>query len=105
LGGNCDAWGFVGIAHPNGYITQYGHLSSIIVGKGAAVTQGQIIGYTGNTSPQVDPAKQLGPHLHFEVLKPWPGEFPLVIDPYGWTGAGVDPLYSASKVAPQRLWQ
>jgi murein DD-endopeptidase MepM/ murein hydrolase activator NlpD len=49
------------IEHGNGLATAYGHQSSIAVGVGAAVAQGQIIGYVGCTG------YCFGAHLHFEV--------------------------------------
>ncbi len=51
------------IRHPNGYKTLYGHLSGFAKGvkRGAAVTQGQLIGYVGSTGIST------GPHLHFEM--------------------------------------
>ena len=52
---------YVVISHPNGTQTVYGHLSSVIVGQGQSVVQGQVIGYSGNTG------KSTGAHLHFEV--------------------------------------
>jgi murein DD-endopeptidase MepM/ murein hydrolase activator NlpD len=52
---------YVVVSHPNGTQTVYGHLSSVIVGQGQYVVQGQVIGYSGNTG------KSTGAHLHFEI--------------------------------------
>ena len=41
--------------------TCYGHQSSFGTSNGASVSQGQVIGYSGNTG------NSTGPHLHFEV--------------------------------------
>lgn len=49
------------IQHP-GYITTYSHMSEKRVNVGERVTQGQIIGKTGDTG------FVSGPHLHFEVI-------------------------------------
>jgi murein DD-endopeptidase MepM/ murein hydrolase activator NlpD len=49
------------IDHGGGVATAYGHQSSIAVGCGQSVGQGQVIGYVGNTG------NSTGPHLHFEV--------------------------------------
>ena len=49
------------IDHGNGIATAYGHQSSVAVGSGQAVAQGQTIGYVGSTGHST------GPHLHFEV--------------------------------------
>jgi murein DD-endopeptidase MepM/ murein hydrolase activator NlpD len=54
--GNC-----VVVDHGNGLATLYAHASSILVGVGQSVGQGEtiaLVGSTGNSS---------GPHLHFEV--------------------------------------
>lgn len=59
------------IDHGNGYQTLYAHLSSVSVGCGQAVSQGQVIGAGGSTG------NSTGPHLHFEVrygggyVNPW----------------------------------
>ncbi|MEQ1648214.1 MAG: M23 family metallopeptidase [Hyphomicrobiaceae bacterium] len=51
------------IRHANGYRTTYSHMSRFASGisEGARVTQGQVIGFIGNTGLST------GPHLHFEV--------------------------------------
>jgi murein DD-endopeptidase MepM/ murein hydrolase activator NlpD len=51
----------VAIDHGRGISTAYGHQSSIAVGNGQTVSQGQVIGYVGCTG------HCFGPHLHFEV--------------------------------------
>jgi murein DD-endopeptidase MepM/ murein hydrolase activator NlpD len=62
LAGWVDGYGnYTCIDHGGGMATCYAHQSSIGVGTGQHVTQGQVIGYTGCTG------HCLGPHLHFEV--------------------------------------
>ena len=54
---------YVKIKHSNGMYTLYAHLKygSISVNKGDTVSEGQVIGYMGNTG------HSFGAHLHFEV--------------------------------------
>lgn len=52
---------YIVVRHPNGTQTLYAHLSSLSVGVGAYVEQGETIGGMGNTG------KSTGTHLHFEV--------------------------------------
>jgi murein DD-endopeptidase MepM/ murein hydrolase activator NlpD len=57
-----DGYGnLVAIDHGRGLSTAYAHQSSIAVGLGQTVSQGQTIGYVGCTG------HCFGPHLHFEV--------------------------------------
>lgn len=52
----------VEINHGNGYVTRYGHNSSLAVKIGDRVIKGQTIARIGNTG------RSTGPHVHFEVL-------------------------------------
>ncbi len=56
--GNC-----IIISHGNGNSTLYGHLSGYNVTTDQQVTQGQVIGYSGNTG------NSTGPHLHFGIIE------------------------------------
>ena len=49
------------VDHGNGIATAYGHNTSVTVGVGQSVAQGQLIAYSGNTGHST------GPHVHFEV--------------------------------------
>jgi murein DD-endopeptidase MepM/ murein hydrolase activator NlpD len=53
----------VKVRHPNGYETEYLHLSSIAVRTGARVGQGDVIGRVGQTGLAT------GPHLHYGMKK------------------------------------
>lgn len=72
---------YIKIKHSGAINTAYGHLSRIVVRNGQHVSQGQIIGYTGNSGYST------GPHLHYEVIK---------------NGRFVNPL-SFVKQEPQKL--
>ena len=52
---------YVVIQHGNGSQTLYSHASSVIVGIGERVQQGQVIAYVGATG------KATGAHVHFEI--------------------------------------
>lgn len=56
------SWGNNVLLYHNGtYSTRYAHMSSMAVSVGQYVSQGQVIGYVGNTG------NSFGDHLHFEV--------------------------------------
>lgn len=113
--GGCGIWGYVGIDHGNGYVTQYGHLSRIDVQSGDEINAGALIGLTGQSSPptkdkngNVTKLYSVPPHFHFEVLKensgsPYGYAF---VDPYGWEGdPRNDPLEKATGIPNVRLWK
>ncbi len=58
------AGNYVRILHPNGVVTFYGHLNSILVSAGQQVSVGARIGLMGNTGYTIG---MTGCHLHFEV--------------------------------------
>ena len=70
---NVNSWGnYIKIDHGNGYTTLYAHMKyTPEVGLNQWVSQGQIIGYVGNTGnvdPMPTPANPTaGSHLHLEV--------------------------------------
>lgn len=64
VAGYSGAYGIlVEIRHNDGYISRYGHCSSVTVKPGDKVYKGQQISYSGNTG------RSTGPHLHFEIRK------------------------------------
>ncbi|MFE9677523.1 M23 family metallopeptidase [Streptomyces sp. NPDC006259] len=64
------------VRHPDGYFTQYAHLSRIDVRKGGRVAAGQRLGLAGATG------NVTGPHLHFEVrITPYMGS---AVSPLPW---------------------
>ncbi len=63
--GNRSYGNFVKIKHEDGYYTLYAHLKEVYVKKGQKVTQGQKIGFMGDTG------NAYGVHLHFEIRNPY----------------------------------
>ena len=53
----------VRIAHGEGLLTSYSHMSQIVAEEGAPVRAGQLIGYVGSSGLST------GPHLHYEVRR------------------------------------
>jgi murein DD-endopeptidase MepM/ murein hydrolase activator NlpD len=57
------------IAHGDGLISVYGHMSRCAIGRGEQVSAGQVIGYAGSSGWST------GAHLHFEVRVGYPNVF------------------------------
>ena len=55
------AGNYVSINHLDGFSSVYMHMSHYVVSAGQSVSQGQLIGYVGNTGIST------GPHLHFGI--------------------------------------
>ena len=70
--GNC-----VDIKHDNGFLTRYGHNSSVACKVGDHVGSGQLIAHSGSTG------RSTGPHLHFEMHKNG-----AIVNPLNYTGPG-----------------
>jgi len=62
-GWNNQGYGNLVIVENGPYQTYYAHLSSIPVNVGDQVSQGQVIGLSGNTG------NSTGPHLHYEIRR------------------------------------
>lgn len=60
---------YITILHPNGVVTLYAHLSAFGRGitPGVSVSQGQVIGFMGNTGNVISESGGTGSHLHFET--------------------------------------
>jgi murein DD-endopeptidase MepM/ murein hydrolase activator NlpD len=61
----------VEVVHPGGVHTRYGHLSRVLVEKGALLEPGDLVGLAGNTGLST------GPHLHFELWREGRAQDPL----------------------------
>jgi murein DD-endopeptidase MepM/ murein hydrolase activator NlpD len=53
----------VRIAHGDGLLTSYSHMSRIVAPEGGVVRRGELIGYVGSSGLST------GPHLHYEVWR------------------------------------
>jgi murein DD-endopeptidase MepM/ murein hydrolase activator NlpD len=64
VGYDADGWGnFIVIDNGEGWQALYAHCHTILVARGASVTEGQPIATVGNTGAST------GPHLHMEVIR------------------------------------
>jgi len=66
-GWNGGAGNYLTILHPNGVVTMYGHLQTILVSSGQPVSQGQIIALMGGQPGTPGAGRSSGCHLHFGV--------------------------------------
>jgi murein DD-endopeptidase MepM/ murein hydrolase activator NlpD len=53
----------VRIAHDDGLVSSYSHMSRMVVAPGSMVQRGELIGYVGSSGLST------GPHLHYEVIQ------------------------------------
>lgn len=61
--GRAGAYGeMIEVAHVDGFVSRYAHLSRRHVNEGDTIERGQLIGLLGNTG------RSTGPHLHYEVV-------------------------------------
>lgn len=76
----------VQVAHVDGVVTSYSHLSGTAVGRGMRVRRGDVIGFVGSSGLST------GPHLHFEVR-----QHGRLVDPLSFNFA--PPPIGASEIA------
>lgn len=60
----------VTITHPNGYRTQYMHLSQFLLGNGTAVAAGGVVGLSGGAVGAPGSGSSTGPHVHWHMIDP-----------------------------------
>ncbi len=59
---------YLEIHHPDGWVTRYGHLRTILVRDRQRVKRGQVVGLVGKTGNAG--RRLIRSHLHFEVMNP-----------------------------------
>lgn len=60
----------VTIQHPDGYRTQYMHLSEFLLSDGATVAAGEIVGRSGGEPGAPGSGSSTGPHVHWHMIDP-----------------------------------
>jgi murein DD-endopeptidase MepM/ murein hydrolase activator NlpD len=72
-------------------VSVYMHMEDIQVTEGQTVTQGALLGYTGNVAiNEPGECSSSGAHLHFHVR--FQHALRAFIEPFGWWGESSDPL-------------
>ncbi len=66
-GWNSGAGNYLTVLHPNGVVTNYGHISSSLVNPGQEVSQGKIIALMGGKPGTPGAGRSTGCHVHFGV--------------------------------------
>lgn len=66
-GWNSGAGNYISILHPNGVVTMYGHLATMLVNSGQKVSQGQMIATMGGKPGTPGSGRSTGCHIHFGV--------------------------------------
>jgi len=66
-GYNNGAGNYIQILHPNGVVTNYGHILTSFVNPGDKVSQGEIIALMGGQPGTAGAGRSTGCHLHFSV--------------------------------------